>query len=145
MAKTDAWHHGVSPPTRQRRLESLTTALQRLADTGLGAALIIANFHHRRVVPLMERELCIFEMSDAANPVSLAHSRLLQERFPKEYAAMRVRRVISLKSVPHSDDDLWSFVMLPDDQPVSVVFLFSSIPCAVFALVLTAFAHSWLL
>jgi hypothetical protein len=50
MAKTDAWHHGVSPSSRQQRLESLTTTLQRLADAGLGAASIIANFHHRRVV-----------------------------------------------------------------------------------------------
>jgi hypothetical protein len=40
----------------------------------------------------MERELSIFEMSDAANPVSLAHSRLLQERLLKEYAATRARR-----------------------------------------------------
>jgi hypothetical protein len=60
MAKTDAWHHGVSSPARQRRLESLTTAMRRLADTGLGATSIIANFHHWRVAPLMERDLCIF-------------------------------------------------------------------------------------
>jgi hypothetical protein len=72
----------------------------------------------------METELCIFEMSDAANPVLLARSRLLQERLLKEYVATRARRAISLKSVPHSDDDLWSFVMLPYGQPVSVVFPF---------------------
>jgi hypothetical protein len=77
MAKTDAWHHDMSPTARQRRLKSLTTALRRLADTGLGAASIIANFHYRWIVPLMERELCIFEMSDATNPISLARSRLL--------------------------------------------------------------------
>jgi hypothetical protein len=82
MAKTDAWHHGVSPPARQQRLESLLTALRHLADDGLGAASIIANFHHQRIVPLMERELCIFKMSDAANPVSLVRSWLLQDRFP---------------------------------------------------------------
>jgi hypothetical protein len=68
MAKTDAWHHGVSPSSRQQRLESLTTALRHLADARLGAASIIANFHHRWVVPLMEREIRIFEMSDATNP-----------------------------------------------------------------------------
>jgi hypothetical protein len=45
-AKTDAWHHRVSPPARQRRLEPLTTALRSLADAGLGAVSIIANFHH---------------------------------------------------------------------------------------------------
>jgi hypothetical protein len=77
MAKTDAWHHGVSPPSRQQRLESLTDALRHLADAGLGAASVLANLHHRWIVPLMERELRIFEMSDAANPTSLARSRLL--------------------------------------------------------------------
>jgi hypothetical protein len=71
----------------------------------------------------VERELCIFEMSDATNPTSLACSRLLQEHLLKEYAATRARRAINLKAVPHSDDDLWSFVMLPDAQPVSTVFL----------------------
>jgi hypothetical protein len=69
----------------------------------------------------MERELCIFAMSDAANPVSLVRSRLLQDRFPQEYATTWVRHAISLKSVPHTNDDLCSFVMLPDAQPVSVV------------------------
>jgi hypothetical protein len=62
----------------------------------------------------MERKLCIFEMSDTASPTSLAHLGLLQERLLKEYAAARARRAISLKVVPHSNDDLWSFVMLPD-------------------------------
>jgi hypothetical protein len=87
MAKTDTWHHGMSPPMRQRRLESLTTMLRHLADAGLGTTSIIANFHHPWITPLMERELCIFKMSDAANPVLLARSRLLQDRFPQEYAA----------------------------------------------------------
>jgi hypothetical protein len=125
MAKTDAWHHGVLPSSRQQRLELLTTALRRLADAGLGAASIIANFHHRRIVPLMERELRFFEMSDAANPTSLARSRLLQERLLPEYAATRARRAVSLKLVPHSDNDLWSFMMLPDAPVVSVPLLAS--------------------
>jgi hypothetical protein len=96
MAKTDAWHHGVSPSSCQQRLESFTTALRSLVNARLGAALIIAKFQHQRVVPLMERELCIFEMSDAANPVSLVHSRLMQEPLLKEYAATRASRAISL-------------------------------------------------
>jgi hypothetical protein len=36
---------------------------------------------------------------------------------------MRARRAISLKSVPHSDDNLWSFEMLPDAPPVSALLL----------------------
>jgi hypothetical protein len=123
MAKTNAWHHGVSPSSRQQRFESLTDALRSLADVGLGAASILTNLHHRRIVPLMERELRIFEMSDTANPTSLARLRLLQDHLLPEYAATRTRRAISLKSVPHSDNDLWSFVMLPDAPAVSSLLL----------------------
>jgi hypothetical protein len=136
MAKTDAWHHGMSPSSCQQRLESLTTALRSLADARLGVASIIANFHHRWIVPLMERELHIFEMSDAANPASLARSRLLQERCLPKYAATRVRRAVSLKSVPHGDDDLWSFVMLLDAPAVSAPLLPPRVFCVAFMSVL---------
>jgi hypothetical protein len=94
-------------------------ATKCLADAGLGAASVLANLHHRRIVPLMERELRIYEMSETANPMSLARSRLVHDRFPLEYAATRVRCAISLKAVRHSNDDLWSSVMLPDAPPVS--------------------------
>jgi hypothetical protein len=117
--KTDDWHHGVSPPSRQQRVGSLTDTLRSLVDIGLGAVSILANLHHWRIVPLMEREICIYEMSDATKPTALARSRLLHERLPPEYAAMRARCAISLKSVPHRNDDLWSFVMLPDTPAVS--------------------------
>jgi hypothetical protein len=63
--KTDAWHHAVSRPSRQQRLESLTNALRSLTDAGLGAASILANLHHRRIIPLMERELRIYETTNA--------------------------------------------------------------------------------
>jgi hypothetical protein len=96
----------VSPSTCQDRLESALLALKSLADAGLGSASILANLHHRRIVPLMERELRIYKMSEAANPVSLARSRLLFERFPRKYVATRARRAVNLKAVKHSDDDL---------------------------------------
>jgi hypothetical protein len=80
--KIDAWHHGVSPPSRQERLESLTNALKSLADAGLGAASVLASLHHRRIVPLMERDLRIFEITEEADPTALARSWLLHERLP---------------------------------------------------------------
>jgi hypothetical protein len=49
----------------------------------------------------------------------IARSRLLQERLPKGYAATRARRAVYLEVVLHSDDDLWSFVMLPDARLLS--------------------------
>jgi hypothetical protein len=80
----------------------------------------------------MERGLRIFEMEETANPVALARSRLVHDRLPPEYAAMRVRHAINLKAVKNSNDDLWSFIMLPDGPLVSGLFPFSFIlsPCA---------------
>jgi hypothetical protein len=117
--KADSWHHGLSPSSLQDRLESILIALKSLADAGLGGALVLANIHHRRIVPLMESELRMYEMSKAANPTSLARSRLLNDRFPPEYVSTRARRAISLKARRHSNDDLWSLVMLPDAPAMS--------------------------
>jgi hypothetical protein len=70
----------------------------------------------------MERELRIFEMEETTNHVALARSRLLHDRFPPEYAATRARHAVNLKAVMNSNDDLWSFVMLPDGLLVSGLF-----------------------
>jgi hypothetical protein len=84
--KADSWWHGVSPSARQDRLDSALQALKSLADAGLGAASVIANLHHRRIAPLMERRPRIFEMHKEADPVVLAQSRLLPDLLPREYA-----------------------------------------------------------
>jgi hypothetical protein len=118
--RPDVWTYGVSPPARQGRFEPLTNAISQLANTGLTVASVIANFHHRWIIPLMERELLIFEMSEAANPVSLACLRLLGEPLAQGYAATWERRVVNPKAVQNSDD-LWSFMMLPDAGQVSTV------------------------
>jgi hypothetical protein len=117
--KANSWHHGVSPSSHQAQLDSLLNGLKGLADAGLGAASVLANLHHQRIVPLMEREVRICEMSEAANPTSLARSRLLHDRFPQEYAPTRARRTISLMAGRHSNDNLWLFTMLPDAPAVS--------------------------
>jgi hypothetical protein len=130
--KANFWWHGLSPSSRQDRLGSALHALKNLADAGLGAALVLTNLNHRRIIPLMERGLRIFEMDEMADPVALARSRLVHDCLPPEYAATRARRAINLKAVKNSNDDLWSFVMLPDGPLVSVLFPFSFIlsPCA---------------
>jgi hypothetical protein len=85
--KSDAWVYEVSPPVRQRRLETLTDTLRQLVDSGLAVASVITNLHHRWIIPLMERELRIYEMSDAASPVALVHSRQWEELLASGYAA----------------------------------------------------------
>jgi hypothetical protein len=67
----------------------------------------------------MEREFRIHVMSKVANPTALARLQFLPDRLPQEYTATRARRSISLKVVRHSNDDLWSFAMLPDAPTVS--------------------------
>jgi hypothetical protein len=49
MGKTDAWHRGVSPPSRQQRLESLTTAA---APSGRRTG---GGLDHRQLPPLADR------------------------------------------------------------------------------------------
>jgi hypothetical protein len=94
-------------------------ALKALADAGLTAGLVLANLHHRRIIPLMERRLRIFEMHEEADPVALAESRLLPDLFPQEYAATRARRAVNLKAMRTDDTALWSFVMIPYSPLVS--------------------------
>jgi hypothetical protein len=119
MEKADSWHHGVSPSSHQARLNSLLAALKTLVDNGLTAGCVLVNLHHRRIIPLMERPLCIFEMHEDADPVALAQSRLMPDLFPREYAATRARRAIDLRAARSDDAALWLFTMLPVGPLVS--------------------------
>jgi hypothetical protein len=65
-------------------LDSLLSTLRNLAGRGLTAEVVLAHLHHRRIVPLMERPLRIFEMTEEADPVALARSRSLQSPFLRE-------------------------------------------------------------
>jgi hypothetical protein len=87
--------------------------LKALADGGLTAGCVLANLHHRRIIPLMERPLCIFEMHKDADPTVLAQSRMVRDLFPWEYAATRARRAIDLRAAQSDDEALWAFTMLP--------------------------------
>jgi hypothetical protein len=122
--KTTSLHHGVSPPQHQARLDSLVAALKKLADRGLTAGCVLANLHHRRIIHLMERPLHIFEMTEIADPIALARSRLLPDPFPRAFAATRARRAIDLRSGRCGDDVLWAFEMLPTGPLVSGVLDF---------------------
>jgi hypothetical protein len=94
-------------------------AQKKLADRWLTAECVLTNLHRRRVVPLMERPLHIFEMSEVADPVALAKSRLLRDPFPRSYAATRARRAIDLRLGRCDDAALWVLEMLPVRQLVS--------------------------
>jgi hypothetical protein len=116
--RPDSWSHGVSSVQHRRRLNSLLAALRKLAGHGLTAASVLAFLHHRRVVPLMERPLRIFEMTETANPVALARSRMLPSPLLREYAATRARSAVDTRLL-RSDRSLWDLEMLPTGQLVS--------------------------
>jgi hypothetical protein len=101
-------------------LDSLLDTLKNLADQGLTAGAVLAFLHHRRVVPLMERPLRIFEMTETADPIALARSRMLQAPLLREYAATRARSAIDPKSV-RNDRSLWDLELLPTGKLVSEV------------------------
>jgi hypothetical protein len=121
-----SWYHGVSPHQHQTRLDTLLAALRNLAGRGLTAEVVLAHLHHRRIVPLMERPLRIYEMTEDADPVALAKSRSLPSPFLRDYAATRAQRAIDPKSGRYNEKALWDLEMLPTGQLVSGVLDFVS-------------------
>jgi hypothetical protein len=116
--RPDSWSYGVSTVQHRRRLDSLLAALRNLAARGLTAATVLAFLHHRRVVPLMERSLCVFEMTEEADPVALARSRMLPSPLQREYALTRARSAVDTRLL-RSDRSPWELEMLPTGPLVS--------------------------
>jgi hypothetical protein len=79
----------------------------------LTAEVVLTHLHHRRIVPLMERPLRIYQMTEDTNPVALAKSRSLPSPFTREYAATRARRAVDPKSGRYNEKALWDLEMLP--------------------------------
>jgi hypothetical protein len=122
--KPDSWGYGVSTPQHRRRQDSVLAGLQSLAAQGLTAMGVLAFLHHRRVVPQMERPLCIFEMTEAANPVDLARSRMLPTPLERPYALTRARSTVDTRTPMHPDRTPWDLEMLPTGPLVSLVLDF---------------------
>jgi hypothetical protein len=108
----------VSTVQHRRRLDSLLAALKNLATRGLTAATVLAFLHHRRIVPLMERPLCIFEMTEAADPVALVRSRMLPTPLERGYALTRARSTVDTRML-RQDRSPWDLEMLPTGPLVS--------------------------
>jgi hypothetical protein len=119
--KPNSWSYEVSTAQHRRRLDSLLAALRSLAARGLTAATVLAFLHHRRIVPLMERPLCIFEMTETADPIALARSRMLPSPLQREYALTRARSTVDTRLL-RSDRSPWELEMLPTGPLVSASF-----------------------
>jgi hypothetical protein len=121
----------VSTVQHRRRLDSLLAALKNLATCGLIAAGLLAFLHHRRIVPLMERPLCIFEMTEEADPVALARSRMLPTPLERGHALTRARSAVDTRMVRQVRSP-WDLEMLPTGPLVSMilgpVFVLDGVP-----------------
>jgi hypothetical protein len=112
-AATDAWRHGT-PHERQKNLEPLLQALEVLRKGGLTAAGVIVAIHHRRVLPLAERRLSLWEMTSEAD---WEGSRMSPDPLPFDALQWRV-------SVALGKLDLHAFsqlLMRPDRGCVTLV------------------------
>jgi hypothetical protein len=86
----DAWRHGT-PHERQKNLEPLHKALEALRKGGLTAAGVIAAIHRRRVLPLAERRLPLWEMTPEAD---LEGSRM--SSYPLPFDVLHGRVAVAL-------------------------------------------------
>jgi hypothetical protein len=92
-----------------------------LSEQGLTAIGVLAFLHHRRVVPLMERPLCIFVMTEEADPIALARSRMLPTPLGRQYALTRARSAVDTRMPTDPDRTPWDLEMLPTGPLVSVI------------------------
>jgi hypothetical protein len=65
-AAADIWRYGT-PRDRQKNLQPLLKALEELRKGGLTAAGVVTAIHRRRVLPLTERRLSLWEMTPGAD------------------------------------------------------------------------------
>jgi hypothetical protein len=82
----DAWRYGT-PHDRQKNLEPLLKDLEALQKGGLTATGVIAAIHRRRVLPLAERRLPLWEMTPEAD---LEGSRMSSDPLPIDVLHGRV-------------------------------------------------------
>jgi hypothetical protein len=82
----DAWRYGT-PHDRQKNLQPLLKALEVLRKGGLTAAGVVAAIHRRRVLPLTELRLPLWEMTPEADLEGL---RMSLDPFPVDDLHRRV-------------------------------------------------------
>jgi hypothetical protein len=112
-AAADIWCYGT-PRDRQKNLQPLLKALEELQKGGLTAAGVVAAIHRRRVLPLTERRLPLWEMTAGADLEGLRMSSdpLLVDDLHRRVAVTLVKPDAGALSQP---------LMRPDCGCVSLV------------------------
>ena len=79
-------------------------------------AVVIANFHRQRVIPLVERALPIFQLTPGSQ---VEGSRTSYKLLSCTTAARRARYTVV--EFPHNPEDLWRIKMRPEPGYISLV------------------------
>jgi hypothetical protein len=109
----DAWRY-ETPHDRQKNLQPLLKALEVLRKGGLTAAGVVAAIHRRRVLPLTERRLPLWEMTPEADLEGL---RMSPDPLPVDDLHKRVAVTLGKPDVGALSQPL----MRPDRGCVSLV------------------------
>jgi hypothetical protein len=112
-AATDNWRYGT-PRDRQKNLQPLLKALEELRKGGLTAVGVVAAIHRRRVLPLTERRLLLWEMTSG---VDLEGLRMSSDPLPIDDLHRRVAGTLGKPDV----GALSQLLMRPDHGCVSLV------------------------
>ena len=85
----ERWKYGV-PREDQPKLQSLLEGLERLQGHGLTAAVVVAAFHRRRVLPLMALWRRLFEMmsGESNEGIRMSSSALSDEEILRQVGEM---------------------------------------------------------
>jgi hypothetical protein len=92
MSRRENWAYDIIDED-QPKLQPLLDALRRLRLRGLTAGMVATAFHHRRVLPLMQRWLRMDQMELG---VSLEGSRMSHETLPLDEVIQRARWVVGV-------------------------------------------------
>jgi hypothetical protein len=112
-AAAENWRYGT-PRDRQKNLQPLLKALEELRERGLTAAGVVAAIHRRRVLPLTEWRLPLWEMMSG---VDLEGLRMSSDPLPVDDLHRRVADMVG-KSDAGARSQL---LMRPDRGCVSLV------------------------
>jgi hypothetical protein len=112
-AAADNWHYGT-PRDRQKNLQPLLKALEELRKGGLTAAGVVVTIHRRRVLPLTERWLPLWEMTPG---VDLEGLRMSSDPLPVDNLLRRVAGTVGKSDAAALSQPL----MRPDHGCVSLV------------------------
>jgi len=115
----EKWRYGVLKED-QPKLQPLLRALERLRSRGLTAAVVMAAFHHRRVLPLMAQRQRLFEMTpdQPIEGIWMSAVALLDEEILRRVREMVEGRLRSSGLTPFLMRPSWGYISLVSPAPL---------------------------